>query len=92
MRSHPISSMIWRVCTLFRALLVYSGYDFSQYNKFLFPSPYFHDWHHEKFNENFGATGLLDSVFKTSNIYLETTAKDEMYVPRENNQNSNKYN
>jgi sterol desaturase/sphingolipid hydroxylase (fatty acid hydroxylase superfamily) len=92
MRSHPISSMIWGIVVLYSTMFVHSGYDFSQYNKFLFPSPYFHDWHHEKFNENFGATETLDYLFRTSKNYLEAIAKGEMHVPRKSNQKISKSN
>jgi sterol desaturase/sphingolipid hydroxylase (fatty acid hydroxylase superfamily) len=92
MRSHPISSMIWGIIVLYSTMFVHSGYDFSQYNKFLFPSPYFHDWHHEKFNENFGATETLDYLFKTSKNYLETISKGEMFAPRLNKMVTNKIN
>lgn len=28
-----------------------------------------HDWHHYYTNENFGAIGLLDGIFKTDTVY-----------------------
>jgi sterol desaturase/sphingolipid hydroxylase (fatty acid hydroxylase superfamily) len=88
MKSHPISVMIWGVFALFNTMTVHSGYDFSSF--IVFPSPYFHDWHHEKFNENFGAAQLLDFVFGTNKNFLETIAKGEMYVPRKKYSNKEK--
>ncbi len=69
MQSHPMMGMIWGVIALFNTMTVHSGYDFNRIC-FLMPPPYFHDWHHEKFNENFGATQVLDYVFNTNKNFL----------------------
>lgn len=79
MRSHPVLPMLWGVLALFNTMTVHSGYDFSSF--LIFPSPYFHDWHHEKFNENFGL-GLLDYLLGTSKGFRAAIAKGEVYVPR----------
>jgi fatty acid hydroxylase domain-containing protein 2 len=70
MKSHPVMACIWGVLALFNTMTVHSGYDFNRLC-FIFPSPYFHDWHHEKFNENFGAIQLLDIVFQTNKNYAQ---------------------
>lgn len=80
MRSHPVLPMIWGVLALFNTMTVHSGYDFSMF--LIFPAPYFHDWHHEKFNENFGAIQLLDYVFYTNKNYLRAITKGEVFIPR----------
>ncbi len=80
MSSHPITSMIWGLLALFNTMTVHSGYDLSAY--IVFPAPYFHDWHHEKFNENFGAIQFLDYLLQTNKNYLNTIKKGEMFVPR----------
>lgn len=80
MLSHPTLPMIWGVLALFNTMTVHSGYDFSCF--LLFPAPYFHDWHHEKFHENFGAIQVLDYVLGTSKQYLQAIKRGEVYVPR----------
>ena len=80
MQSHPVLPMIWGVLALFNTMTVHSGYDFSCF--LVFPAPYFHDWHHEKFNENFGAIQLLDYVFETNKHYLQAIQRGEVFVPR----------
>jgi sterol desaturase/sphingolipid hydroxylase (fatty acid hydroxylase superfamily) len=69
MRSHPTSAMAWGVLALFNTMTVHSGYDFS--HLLLFPAPYFHDWHHEKFNENYGAIQLLDYLHNTNKSFVQ---------------------
>jgi methylsterol monooxygenase len=80
MRSHPVLPTIWGVAALFNTMTVHSGYDFSMF--LIFPAPYFHDWHHERFNENFGAIQLLDYVFNTNKNFLLAIGRDDVYIPR----------
>lgn len=81
MCSHPVTSLIWGILALFNTMTVHSGYDLSTL-LFLFPAPYFHDWHHEKFSENFGAIQLLDYAFGTNVQFLKAIETGEMYAPR----------
>lgn len=80
MQSHPIVPMVWGVLALFNTMNVHSGYDFT--HLLIFPSPYFHDWHHEKFNENFGVGLGLDYMLGTSKNFSSAIAKGLVYVPR----------
>lgn len=80
MRSHPIFGMIWNIFALFSTMSVHSGYDFS--HLLIFPAPYFHDWHHERFNENYGAAQVMDWICGTDKQFRLTIAKGEMYAPR----------
>lgn len=78
--AHPIFSMIWTMLALFNTTTVHSGYDLSGF--LVFPAPYFHDWHHERFNENYGAGEFMDWFFGTDKQYRVAIAKGEMFVPR----------
>ncbi|XP_078604972.1 fatty acid hydroxylase domain-containing protein 2-like [Branchiostoma floridae x Branchiostoma japonicum] len=48
----------------------HSGYDLP----FNFRSPEFHDFHHSKFNSNFGVYGLLDRLLGTDTAYRQSKA------------------
>lgn len=80
MQSHPLVPMVWGVLALFNTMTVHSGFDLT--HLLIFPSPYFHDWHHEKFNENFGVGLGLDYVLGTSRNYFAAIAKGLVHVPR----------
>lgn len=80
MRSHPVLPMFWGVLALFNTMTVHSGYDFSHWG--VFPAPYFHDWHHERFNENFGAIQVLDWLLGTNQQYLKAIRAGDVYIPR----------
>jgi methylsterol monooxygenase len=41
------------------------GYHFP-----FFPSPEFHDYHHLKFNTNYGVVGILDSLHGTDSMFI----------------------
>lgn len=43
--------------------------DHSGYHLPFLHSPEFHDWHHLKFNECYGATGFLDKLHKTRDTF-----------------------
>jgi fatty acid hydroxylase domain-containing protein 2 len=81
MHSHPTMSMLWGIMALFSTMTVHSGYDLSKLC-FVFPLPYFHDWHHEKFTENFGATQLLDYILGTNKQFLLAIQRNEVDAPR----------
>ncbi len=82
MGSHPIFMMIWALMALFNTMSVHSGYCLPFY---LWPDPYFHDWHHEKFNECFGAANIMDTVFGTDRQFRAARERGEVQVPRKGN-------
>jgi len=67
MGSHPVSMWIWYTMALLSTTYSHSGYHFP-----FTPTSEFHDYHHLKFSNNFGALGFLDwfhgtdAHFKTS--------------------------
>lgn len=64
----PLStSWVWFTITIITTLGDHSGYHLP-----FLHSPEFHDFHHLKFVECFGTTGLLDNFHKTSTKYQES--------------------
>ncbi|KAG5683643.1 hypothetical protein PVAND_012914 [Polypedilum vanderplanki] len=63
-RSHLATSWLWFTMALLSTLNAHSGYHFP-----FFPSPEAHDFHHFKFNYNFGMLGLLDRVHGTDSLF-----------------------
>jgi len=80
LQSHPLVPMLWGVLALFNTMTVHSGYDFTSF--IIFPPPYFHDWHHEKFTENFGTSLFMDKLFGTSTGFEAAITRGEVFVPR----------
>ena len=76
---HPSFMMIWGVVALFNTMTVHSGYCLPIPG---FPEPYFHDYHHEKFNECFGAARIFDTLFGTCKGFNAAYAKGLLQVPR----------
>ncbi|GFT63364.1 fatty acid hydroxylase domain-containing protein 2, partial [Nephila pilipes] len=70
LRSHTFTVWIWYSIALMTTVNAHSGFHFP-----FFFSPESHDYHHSKFNQNFGALGILDflhgtnSEFRKSNHY-----------------------
>lgn len=67
MGSHRSIISIWLIIVHIVTLNDHSGYHFP-----LMPSPEFHDYHHLKFNQNFGRMGILDYFHGTSDNYLKS--------------------
>jgi sterol desaturase/sphingolipid hydroxylase (fatty acid hydroxylase superfamily) len=65
MRSHPIVTFWWFSYGLYHTAAVHSGY-----HCWFLPSPLKHDWHHERFEENYSSMGIWDGLFKTNVEYL----------------------
>jgi len=61
MGSSPFVGCCWTCFGLFTTMTHHCGYQFP-----FLPSPHFHDWHHETFNENFGVLGVMDTLYGTS--------------------------
>ena len=70
MQSHNIMVYIWTVYIVLQGLQDHCGYYFP-FN-FLFCSPVFHDYHHLKFNSNYGILGFLDWFHGTDEKFRES--------------------
>lgn len=70
MGSHAATMWLWFTWVIFSTLNAHSGFHMP-----FFPSPEAHDYHHLKFNQNFGVLGVLDrlhgtdSGFRASSVY-----------------------
>ncbi|KAF8788705.1 Fatty acid hydroxylase domain-containing [Argiope bruennichi] len=62
--SHMFTSWIWFSLALLSTLVSHCGFHFP-----FFPSPEAHDFHHLKFNENFGVLGILDQLHGTNKVF-----------------------
>eukprot|EP01136_Pigoraptor_vietnamica_P029353 Opistho-1_new@87445 len=60
MGSHLLTMWLWFSLAIIVTVNVHSGYHFP-----LMPSPEFHDFHHLKFNTNYGVIGVLDYLHGT---------------------------
>ena len=60
---------------LMSTLNAHSGYHFP-----LLPSPEFHDYHHLKFNQNFGVLGILDSLHGTDSMFRSSKQAERHYM------------
>jgi fatty acid hydroxylase domain-containing protein 2 len=67
MRSHLVTYWVWLTFAVFSTITTHSGYHLP-----FLPSSERHDYHHLKFNVNFGPTGLLDALNKTNRLFLNT--------------------
>lgn len=65
--SHISTSWLWFAIAELSTLNAHSGYHFP-----FFPSPEAHDFHHLKFNYNFGMLGILDRFHKTDTLFRES--------------------
>ncbi|KAG1670634.1 Fatty acid hydroxylase domain-containing protein 2 [Nymphon striatum] len=68
--SHVATTWLWYTIAALSTLNAHSGFHFP-----FFPSPEAHDYHHLKFNQNYGVLGILDRLhgtdvnFRNSPIY-----------------------
>lgn len=75
LRAHPMILAVWTCVAITSTACVHSGYDIS---KFL-PAPYFHDYHHEKWSENFGTSGTMDHLLGTDKTFRESLVPEDVY-------------
>jgi methylsterol monooxygenase len=68
MRSHLLSFLVWQILGISSAIHSHSGYHFP-----FCPSNERHDYHHLKFNSNFGVLGILDDVHRTDRANYSTS-------------------
>lgn len=64
MGSHLSTTWLWYALALVSTTISHSGYHFP-----FLPSPEAHDFHHLKFNQNYGVLGLLDRLHGTDNLF-----------------------
>ncbi|CAO1413341.1 unnamed protein product, partial [Diamesa tonsa] len=67
MNSYLSTAWIWLTIKSASTLLDHSGYHIMFLN-----SPEGHDYHHTKFNQNFGMNGILDFIHGTNSTYRKT--------------------
>eukprot|EP00743_Colponemidia_sp_Colp-15_P006676 GILK01007200.1.p1 GENE.GILK01007200.1~~GILK01007200.1.p1 ORF type:complete len:347 (+),score=37.98 GILK01007200.1:132-1172(+) len=69
---HIAAYWIWQTVAIFTTVTVHSGYHLP-----FLPSPQAHDFHHLKFNYNFGVSGVLDYVHGTDSKFREFIQKND---------------
>ncbi|KPM06166.1 hypothetical protein QR98_0046390 [Sarcoptes scabiei] len=76
MHSHRLTYYLWVLYATLLTLSDHCGYHFP----FTLP-PIFHDFHHLKFNVNYGILGLLDWIHGTDKQFRESKyfAKNRIY-------------
>jgi len=67
MGSHLAVVTVWLSLAIMNTLYVHSGYHLP-----FLPSPEAHDFHHLRFNENFGVLGLLDYIHGTDRQFRQS--------------------
>lgn len=73
--AHVITAWLWIALALFSTVSSHSGYHLP-----FMPSPEAHDYHHAKFNNNFGATGFLDWLHNTDKDYRKSLQKKRAHI------------
>jgi len=66
---HLATAWFWFSIAILQTTISHSGYHFP-----LLPSPEAHDFHHLKFNQNFGVLGVLDRLHGTDSLFRRTRA------------------
>lgn len=69
MGSHLATAWLWFALVLVSTTIAHSGYHFP-----FLPSPEAHDFHHLKFNQNYGVLGFLDRLHGTDNLFRASAA------------------
>jgi sterol desaturase/sphingolipid hydroxylase (fatty acid hydroxylase superfamily) len=67
--SHTATAWLWFTLAILSTLNAHCGYHFP-----FLPSPEAHDFHHLKFNQNFGVLGVLDRLHGTDSMFRKTKA------------------
>jgi methylsterol monooxygenase len=65
--AHLAVMTAWFCMAIMNTIHVHSGYHLP-----FLPSPQSHDWHHLRFNENFGVIGFLDYVHGTDTAFRQS--------------------
>ncbi|XP_052281980.1 fatty acid hydroxylase domain-containing protein 2-like isoform X2 [Dreissena polymorpha] len=67
MGSHISTTWLWFSLALMSTTIAHCGYHLP-----LLPSPEAHDYHHLKFNQNFGVLGVLDRLHGTDTVFRQS--------------------
>jgi len=73
-KQHIVNAWLWCIISITIGLNEHSGYHLP-----LLPSSEFHDYHHVRFNENFGLVGLMDWIHGTSKNFRKSKAFERHY-------------
>nr|KAG5706217.1 hypothetical protein BaRGS_019544 [Batillaria attramentaria] len=68
--SHLATMWCWFALAFVSTTITHSGYHFPG-----FPSPEFHDFHHLKFNTNYGSLGIMDRLHGTDVMFRQSEAR-----------------
>ena len=74
--SHIYTVYVWTIFAVLGTMTHHCGYDWP-WMWYVDHQPNFHDFHHEKFNVNFGMTTWLDRFHQTDLLWLEEVHKLE---------------
>lgn len=75
MNSHLFTYWFWLTIAVFSTITAHSGYHLP-----FLPSNEFHDYHHLKFNTNYGTFKVLDWWHGTDKMYEDTPQKKRDYI------------
>ncbi|KAL8621065.1 hypothetical protein ACOMHN_040590 [Nucella lapillus] len=73
--SHLATAWMWFSLALMSTTVAHCGYHFP-----FLPSPEAHDYHHLKFNQNFGVLGVLDRLHGTDNQFRASKAYQRHFL------------
>jgi len=73
--SHIATTWMWYALALASTTISHCGYHFP-----FFPSPEAHDFHHLKFNQNYGVLGVLDRLHGTDSIFRQSKAYERHFM------------
>jgi methylsterol monooxygenase len=73
--SHIATAWMWYALALTSTTIAHCGYHFP-----FLPSPEAHDFHHLKFNQNYGVLGVLDRLHGTDSIFRNSKAYDRHFL------------
>jgi sterol desaturase/sphingolipid hydroxylase (fatty acid hydroxylase superfamily) len=75
MGAHFFELWLWLVLALFSTLTSHSGFHLP-----FFPSPEWHDYHHAKFEYNFGVLGVMDRLYGTDSKFATSVEHERNVV------------
>jgi len=73
--SHIATIWMWYALALASTTIAHCGYHFP-----FLPSPEAHDFHHLKFNQNYGVLGVLDRLHGTDSIFRQSKAYERHFL------------
>ncbi|KAL8587616.1 hypothetical protein ACOMHN_045305 [Nucella lapillus] len=72
---HMATAWMWFAAAIMSTTVSHCGYHFP-----FLPSPEAHDYHHLKFNQNYGVLGVLDRLHGTDNQFRASKAYDRHFL------------